>query len=95
MISGINENYRYTQAAAQALKYAGDEAKAARCAGIGTEHLLLGLVREENGTLVLDKNNELLPEADENGRVCICCSGRPASEVFVSVLQQRTIESPL
>ena len=50
MISGINENYRYTQAAAQALKYAGDEAKAARCAGIGTEHLLLGLVREENGT---------------------------------------------
>ena len=33
-----------------ALKYAGDEAKAARCAGIGTEHLLLGLVREENGT---------------------------------------------
>ncbi len=52
----------------------------------GGEAVPFDAVREENGTLVLDKNNELLPEADENGRVCICCSGRPASEVFVSEL---------
>ena len=40
--------------------------------------------REENGTLVLEKKSALSPEADGDGRVCICCAGHPASEVFVS-----------
>lgn len=44
-------------------------------------------VREANGELVLEKNNSLAPEADENGRVCICCSGHPEAEVFVNTLE--------
>ena len=41
-------------------------------------------VREENGALVLEKNNSLTPEADEEGHIAICCSGHPASDLFVS-----------
>ncbi len=40
-------------------------------------------VREENGTLVLEKRNNLAPEADEEGHVSVCCAGHPAREVFV------------
>ncbi len=40
-------------------------------------------VREENGTLVLVKNNSLTPEADADGHVSVCCEGHPAAEVFV------------
>ena len=41
-------------------------------------------VREENGALVLEKNNSFTPEADEEGFTAIRCSGHPAAEVFIS-----------
>ena len=41
-------------------------------------------VREENGSLVLEKKNTLSPEADGEGHIWICCSGHPASEVFIN-----------
>ncbi len=44
-------------------------------------------VREENGTLILEKRNTLTPEADEDGHVCVCCEGRPASELFVNAME--------
>ena len=44
-------------------------------------------VRSENGTLILEKNNKLIPEADENGFVCICCSGHPAAELLVDSME--------
>ena len=44
-------------------------------------------VRADNGTLILEKNNSLLPEADEDGRVCICCTGHPDAELLVDSME--------
>ncbi len=44
-------------------------------------------VTVENDTLVLVKDNALSPEADENGRICICCAGHPTVEVFVNEMK--------
>ena len=44
-------------------------------------------VRAENGTLILEKNNSLAPEADESGHVCISCTGHPAAELRVDAIE--------
>jgi ATP-dependent Clp protease ATP-binding subunit ClpC len=40
---------RFTESARQVFRFAGDEARRLNHAYIGTEHLLLGLIREEKG----------------------------------------------
>ncbi len=44
-------------------------------------------VREENGTLILEKRNKLMPEADESGHICICCSGHPDAELRIDTME--------
>ena len=44
-------------------------------------------VRAENGALILEKRSSLAPQADENGHICICCSGRPEAELRVDAME--------
>ena len=53
----------------------------------GGEDIPFDEVREENGMLVLEKRNSLMPEADEEGRICISCSGRPKAELRIDVME--------
>ena len=53
----------------------------------GEEDLPFDAVRAENGTLILEKNNTLAPEADESGHICICCEGHPTAELRVDAME--------
>ena len=53
----------------------------------GEEDVPFDTVRAENGTLILEKNNGLAPEADESGHVCITCEGRPEAELRVDTME--------
>ena len=53
----------------------------------GGEAVPFDAVSAEEGELILEKRNALAPETDGDGRVCICCAGHPAAEVFVSALE--------
>ena len=44
-------------------------------------------VREENGTLILEKRSSLKPEAEENGHIAICCSGHPGAELRIDTME--------
>ncbi len=44
-------------------------------------------VREENGLLVLEKRNDLSPEADDSGRVFISCEGSPGEKLIVDEME--------
>ena len=53
----------------------------------GEEDIPFDEVRAENGALVLEKRNGLALEADEEGRICIGCSGRPGGELTVDAME--------
>ena len=53
----------------------------------GEEDIPFDEVRAENGALVLEKRNSLALEADEEGRICIGCSGRPGGELTVDAME--------
>ena len=53
----------------------------------GEEDIPFDEVRAENGALVLVKRNSLALEADEEGRICIGCSGRPGGELTVDAME--------
>ena len=53
----------------------------------GGEDVPFDAVRAEKGTLILEKNSPLAPEADEDGRICISCTGRPGAEVRVDAME--------
>ncbi len=53
----------------------------------GGESVPFDSVHAENGTLILEKHNDLLPEADENGRICICCEGHPGAELRIDRME--------
>ncbi len=44
-------------------------------------------VRAEKGTLILEKNNRLLPEPDDSGHICICCAGHPGAELRIDAME--------
>ena len=44
-------------------------------------------VHAENGTLILEKNNAILPEMDENERICISCEGHPGAVLRVDSME--------
>ena len=41
----------------------------------------------DHGKLVLEKYNNLSPEADESGHICISCTGHPKSEVRLDAIE--------
>lgn len=41
----------------------------------------------ENGKLILDKTDNLRPEPDENGRICISCTGHPKEELRLDAVE--------
>ena len=47
------------------------------------ESLPFDTVRAENGRLVLEKHSSLSIDADEAGRRCICCTGRPDAALTI------------
>ncbi len=51
------------------------------------EEIPFDKVRAENGTLILEKHDDRLPEADENGRVCIRCTGHPKAELRLDAIE--------
>ena len=53
----------------------------------GEEDIPFDEVRAENGALVLEKRSSLALEADEEGRICIGCSGRPGGELTVDAME--------
>ena len=53
----------------------------------GEEDIPFDEVRAENGALVLENRNGLALEADEEGRICIGCSGRPGGELTVDAME--------
>lgn len=53
----------------------------------GEEDIPFDEVRAENGALVLEKRNGIALEADEEGRICIGCSGRPGGELTVDAME--------
>ena len=53
----------------------------------GEEDIPFDEARLENGRLVLEKRNGLALEADEDGRICISCSGRPGAELLVDAVE--------
>ena len=53
----------------------------------GGEDIPFDEVRGENGSVILEKRNGLALEADEDGRICISCSGRPAAELLADVME--------
>ncbi|MBE7005311.1 MAG: hypothetical protein E7425_13735 [Ruminococcaceae bacterium] len=55
-----------------------------RCEG---EDIPFDDVHAESGTLVLSKNNRLIPEADESGHICISCSGHPKTDLNVDAIE--------
>ncbi len=54
------------------------------------ESLPFDTVRAENGRLVLEKRSSLSIDADETGRRCICCTGRPDAALTIEGARLRS-----